>query len=83
MDTKTQSEHKEREHFFTQAKVVAVITLVSRVFGMLRDMAITSLGANRFTDAYGLAFMIPNLFRRLFGEGCICVGFCAGVYGNK
>lgn len=75
MDTKTQSEHKEREHFFTQAKVVAVITLVSRVFGMLRDMAITSLGANRFTDAYGLAFMIPNLFRRLFGEGALASVF--------
>jgi putative peptidoglycan lipid II flippase len=75
MDAKTQSEHKEREHFFTQAKVVAAVTLVSRVFGMLRDMAITSLGANRFTDAYGLAFMIPNLFRRLFGEGALASVF--------
>ena len=42
---------------------------------MLRDMAITSLGANRLTDAYGLAFQIPNLFRRLFGEGALTSAF--------
>jgi putative peptidoglycan lipid II flippase len=68
-------EHREREHFFSSAKTVAVITLISRIFGMLRDMAITSLGANRLTDAYGLAFQIPNLFRRLFGEGALTSAF--------
>lgn len=75
MNTKLHDEHIEREHFFSSAKTVAVITLVSRVFGMLRDMAITSLGANRLTDAYGLAFQIPNLFRRLFGEGALTSAF--------
>jgi putative peptidoglycan lipid II flippase len=68
-------EHTEREHFFSSAKKVAVITLISRIFGMLRDMAITSLGANRLTDAFGFAFMIPNLFRRLFGEGALASVF--------
>jgi putative peptidoglycan lipid II flippase len=38
-------------------------------------MGITSLGANRLTDAYGLAFQIPNLFRRLFGEGALSSAF--------
>jgi putative peptidoglycan lipid II flippase len=75
MDTKAQSEHKEREHFFTQAKVVAAITLLSRIFGFFRDMGITTLGANRLTDAYGMAFQIPNLFRRLFGEGALTSSF--------
>jgi putative peptidoglycan lipid II flippase len=75
MKTKFHDEHTEREHFFGSAKTVAVITLISRVFGMLRDMAITSLGANRLTDAYGLAFQIPNLFRRLFGEGALTSAF--------
>ena len=75
MDTKTQNEHKEREHFFSQAKVVAAITLVSRIFGFFRDMGITSLGANRYTDAFGMAFQIPNLFRRLFGEGALTSSF--------
>jgi putative peptidoglycan lipid II flippase len=67
--------HDEREHFFSAAKMVAGITLISRVFGLFRDMGITSLGANRLTDAYGLAFQIPNLFRRLFGEGALASAF--------
>ena len=67
--------HHEREHFFNAAKVVAGITLISRIFGLFRDMGVTSLGANRSTDAYGLAFQIPNLFRRLFGEGALASAF--------
>lgn len=69
------SAHREREHFFNAAKVVAGLTLLSRIFGLFRDMGITSLGANRATDAFGLAFQIPNLFRRLFGEGALSSAF--------
>jgi putative peptidoglycan lipid II flippase len=75
MDDKAHQEHKEREHFFSAAKMVAGITLISRIFGLFRDMGVTSLGANRSTDAYGLAFQIPNLFRRLFGEGALSSAF--------
>lgn len=75
MDSKAHSEHKEREHFFSAAKLVAFITLISRVFGFVRDMGITSLGASRYNDAFGLAFMVPNLFRRLFGEGALASAF--------
>ncbi len=74
-DERLRQAHREREHFFSAAKVVAGITLISRVFGLFRDMGITSLGANRSTDAYGLAFQIPNLFRRLFGEGALSSAF--------
>ena len=75
MDEKAQSEHKEREHFFNAAKTVAIITLISRLFGFIRDMGIVSLGATRYNDAFGLAFKIPNLFRRLFGEGALASAF--------
>ena len=75
MDIKSQTEHKEREHFFNAAKAVAAITLISRIFGFFRDLAITSLGATRYNDAFGLAFKIPNLFRRLFGEGALASAF--------
>jgi len=75
MDSKAQSEHKEREHFFNAAKVVAVITLISRIFGFFRDMGVASLGTTRYNDAFGLAFKIPNLFRRLFGEGALASAF--------
>ena len=67
--------HKEREHFFSAAKRVAAITMLSRIFGLFRDIGITSLGANRYTDAFGMAFQIPNLFRRLFGEGALASAF--------
>lgn len=74
-DSKTETEHKEREHFFTQAKVMMGITLISRLFGFVRDMGITSLGALGYNDSFGLAFKIPNLFRRLFGEGALASAF--------
>lgn len=75
MGIKAENEHKEREHFFNAAKVVAFITLISRVFGFFRDMGIASLGTTRYNDAFGLAFKIPNLFRRLFGEGALASAF--------
>ena len=71
----TDKAHHEREHFFAAAKVVSGLTVVSRVFGMVRDMAIASLGATRLTSAFVLAFRIPNLFRRLFGEGALSAAF--------
>jgi putative peptidoglycan lipid II flippase len=67
--------HREREHFFGAAKVVAATTVLSRVLGLVRDIAINSLGAYRTTSAFRLAFQIPNLFRRLFGEGALSAAF--------
>ncbi|MGC9454262.1 MAG: murein biosynthesis integral membrane protein MurJ [Phycisphaerae bacterium] len=67
--------HSEREGFFGAAKVVALLTLLSRVLGMLRDIAIVALGATRATDAFWTAFTVPNLFRRLFGEGAMSAAF--------
>ncbi len=67
--------HREREHFFRGAKTIAGLTLLSRVLGMLRDMAIVWLGARWQNDAFQFAFAIPNLFRRLFGEGALSAAF--------
>ncbi|GHV74057.1 putative lipid II flippase MurJ [Spirochaetia bacterium] len=53
-----------------------MLTLVSRVLGLLREMAKASfLGTTALSDAFSVAFMIPNLFRRLFAEGSISVAF--------
>jgi putative peptidoglycan lipid II flippase len=68
-------QHQEREHFFGAAKVVAATTVLSRILGLLRDIAINSLGAYRTTSAFRLAFQIPHLFRRLFGEGALSAAF--------
>lgn len=49
---------------------IALLTAFSRIFGMLRDMAYSHFfGATGFLDAWLIAFRIPNLSRRLFGEG--------------
>jgi len=49
---------------------IASLTALSRVFGMLRDMAFAYfLGAGALMDGWAIAFKIPNLARRLFGEG--------------
>ena len=66
---------REREHFFGAAKIVAGLTVLSRVAGMLRAMAITSLGAMHANDTFALAFRIPNFFRRLLGEGAMAAAF--------
>ncbi len=49
---------------------IALLTMLSRAMGMLRDMAFAYfLGASGLMDGWAIAFKIPNLTRRLFGEG--------------
>ena len=49
---------------------IASLTALSRVFGLIRDVAYSHFfGANQLLDAWIIAFRIPNLSRRLFGEG--------------
>ena len=52
------------------------LTMVSRVLGFAREMVVARvLGASAAADVFTLAFLIPNLFRRLFGEGAFSAGF--------
>ena len=52
------------------------LTMVSRVLGFAREMiAARVLGAGPAAEVFALAFLIPNLFRRLFGEGAFSGGF--------
>ncbi len=52
------------------------LTLASRVAGMAREMIFSRvLGANDITDAWFQAFIIPNVFRRLFAEGAFSAAF--------
>ncbi|MEK2644973.1 murein biosynthesis integral membrane protein MurJ [Bdellovibrio sp. BCCA] len=50
-------------------------TLTSRILGLLRDVALGALFDRTVTDAWTAAFRIPNLFRRLLGEGSLSVSF--------
>jgi putative peptidoglycan lipid II flippase len=61
---------------FSGLRIVASSTLLSRVLGMFREMASGWLfGAGSTWDAFSIAFMIPNLTRRLFGEGALSATF--------
>jgi len=61
---------------FKSTAVVGGNTLVSRVLGLARDIVIARLfGAGAGTDAFFVAFKIPNFFRRLFAEGAFSQAF--------
>ncbi|BCD62476.1 putative peptidoglycan lipid II flippase [Nitratiruptor sp. YY08-26] len=50
--------------------------LLSRILGFLRDLLTASiLGANIYSDIFFVAFKLPNLFRRIFGEGAFVQSF--------
>jgi len=55
---------------------VAGLTLVSRVFGLARDLVtVRVFGDTAVGSAFAAAFAIPNMFRRLFGEGALSAAF--------
>lgn len=62
--------------FEHHARTVTLLTFASRVTGLARDAALSRVfGAGLVMDAFFFAFMIPNLFRRLFGEGALAAAF--------
>jgi putative peptidoglycan lipid II flippase len=55
---------------------MAAATLISRLLGMVREMVYANfMGDTRVAGAFKLAFLIPNLFRRLLGEGALTAAF--------
>lgn len=65
------SEHAHHS-FLGGAKVIAGCTMLSRVLGVARDVMMAAFfGASAVSDALLTAWTIPNLFRRLFGEGAV------------
>jgi len=58
-------------------------TLASRILGFARDMLIAArLGAGPIADAFFVALRLPNLFRRLFGEGAFNAAFVPSFSGT-
>src|SRR5574337_1647280 len=69
---------------FKAASTVSLLTLASRVTGRVRDLLMASIfGANVLTDAFNVAFRIPNLFRRLFAEGAFSQAFVPVLAAHK
>ncbi|MGB5704193.1 MAG: murein biosynthesis integral membrane protein MurJ, partial [Polyangiales bacterium] len=58
-----------------RAGVVAAGTLTSRILGAVRDAVVAAVFALAATDAFWLAFTIPNALRVLLGEGAVSAAF--------
>ncbi|MBU4074941.1 MAG: murein biosynthesis integral membrane protein MurJ, partial [Proteobacteria bacterium] len=68
--------HSESSRVVRAAGIVGIATMLSRIFGFLRDMVVAGFfGAGLTTDAFFVAFRIPNLLRRLLAEGSLTVSF--------
>ena len=66
------------------ASTVSLWTLASRVTGLLRETLMAALfGASALTDAFNVAFRIPNLFRRMFAEGAFSQAFVPVLAASK
>ncbi len=64
------------KHVVKHAMVVAAMTLLSRFTGLVRDSVQAAvLGLTGVADAFSIGFLVPNLFRRLFGEGALTAAF--------
>jgi len=65
---------------------VSGMTLLSRILGFVRDFVVANaFGAGQVTDAFFVAFKLPNLLRRLFAEGAFSQAFVPilGEYKNR
>ncbi|WP_227431074.1 murein biosynthesis integral membrane protein MurJ [Psychrobacter sp. I-STPA6b] len=61
---------------FRSTMVVSVMTMLSRILGLVRDMVLLGVfGAGGLMDAFLVAFKIPNFLRRLFAEGAFSQAF--------
>lgn len=67
--------HEEKNKVVFYAISMAIGTFSSRVLGLIRDMAFAALFSRTVRDAWTAAFRLPNLFRRLLGEGSLSISF--------
>lgn len=61
---------------FRAVRSTALVTLASRIFGLVRDVLLARIfGETALNSSFQFAFAIPNMFRRLFGEGALSAAF--------
>jgi len=66
----------EKDKVTKAVGIVGSATLLSRIFGFIRDIVFAAFfGAGFHSDAFIAAFRIPNLLRRLFAEGTLIIAF--------
>lgn len=63
--------------------IVSALTVISRVMGLVRDqLALAIFGTSEIYSAFITAFSLPNLFRRLLGEGSLTAAFIPTLQGE-
>ena len=70
-------EEKKSGHSIVRSGLVlSLMTFASRIMGLIREMTKASfLGTGFYSDCFSVAFLIPNLLRKLFAEGSVTVAF--------
>ena len=84
-DEKDRSGEKDQTPggLFSGLRIVSLCTLLSRVLGLVRDVGMAMLfGNGAVMDAFSVAFRIPNLARRFFGEGALTAAFLPVFVGE-
>ncbi|MHC5065771.1 MAG: murein biosynthesis integral membrane protein MurJ [Planctomycetota bacterium] len=77
------SRQAETRSLLRAAGSISGVTMLSRVLGLLRDMLTSyALGVSWASGTFVLAWMLPNLLRRLFGEGALSAAFIP-AYAKK
>jgi len=67
---------EQRSRLLRSALGMSAITILSRVLGLVREaLRAAFLGTGAASDAFGIAFQLPNLLRRFMGEGAMSAGF--------
>lgn len=66
----------DKKQILKSASIITLVTIISRILGYVRDQRIVLLlGTSLAADSFVLAYRIPNLFRRLVGEGSMTASF--------
>lgn len=70
-----QNQNNRQSSIFKNALKMAFGTMTSRILGLVRESLLAALFDKHITDSWNVAFRVPNLFRRLLGEGSLSVSF--------
>ena len=72
----TSTSPADHRRLISSANLISRLTMASRIFGLLRDKICSYfLGVGTVWSAFWMGFQIPNLFRRIFGEGALTALF--------
>ncbi|MCC7404790.1 MAG: murein biosynthesis integral membrane protein MurJ [Bdellovibrionales bacterium] len=74
---------EQKQSVAMSAMAMSAGTLASRILGVVRDMVLAAYFSRTVTDAFVVAFRLPNTFRRLLGEGSLSVSFIPIYIENR